>query len=67
MPTASMEWTALLGGIRPATGLFPMHLTAHLSFHFGQAGYLRRALTADGRASGAISMESLDVRPIQLT
>jgi uncharacterized damage-inducible protein DinB len=57
----------VLGGIRPATGLFLMHLTAHLSFHFGQAGYLRRAITADGRVSGAISMESLDVRPMQLS
>ena len=57
----------VLGGIRPATGLFLMHLTAHLSFHFGQAGYLRRALTADGRTSGAISMESLAGRPMQLS
>ena len=52
----------VLGGIRPATGLFLMHLTAHLSFHFGQAGYLRRALTGDGRTSGAISMQSLEAR-----
>ena len=53
----------VLGGTRPATGLFLMHLTAHLSFHFGQAGYLRRALTGDGRVSGAISLQSIDVRP----
>jgi DinB superfamily len=52
----------VLGGTRPLTGLFLMHLTAHLSFHFGQAGYLRRALTGDGRVSGAISIQSIDVR-----
>lgn len=50
----------VLGGARPLTGLFLMHLTAHLSFHFGQAGYLRRALTGDGRVSGAISLQSLN-------
>ena len=52
----------VLGGIRPPTGLFLLHLTAHLSFHFGQAGYLRRALTGDGRTSGAISLQSLEAR-----
>ena len=56
----------VLGGIRPLTGLFLMHLTAHLSFHFGQAGYLRRALTGDGRTSGAISLQSIDVQSLDM-
>ena len=55
----------VLGEIRPVTGLFLMHLTAHLSFHFGQAGYLRRALTGDGRVSGAISLQSIDVTSLE--
>lgn len=56
----AQPYADVLNGARPLTGLFLMHLTAHLSFHFGQAGYLRRALTGDGRVSGAISLQSLD-------
>ena len=41
------------------TGLFLAHLAAHTAFHLGQAGYLRRALTGDGRTSGALPLQSL--------
>ncbi len=40
-------------------GRFLMHLAVHLSFHLGQAGYLRRALTGDTRSSGAVSVPEL--------
>lgn len=50
---------AVLGGLRPPTGLFLHHLACHLSHHLGQAGYLRRALTGENRSSGTVSMESL--------
>jgi uncharacterized damage-inducible protein DinB len=40
-------------------GRWLMHLVAHLAFHLGQAGYLRRALTGDGRTSGALPLQAL--------
>jgi hypothetical protein len=38
-------------------------LSAHLAFHLGQAGYLRRALTGDGRTSGSVGLEALAGEP----
>lgn len=55
----SAPYPDVLGGIRPSTGLFLLHLISHLSFHLGQAGYLRRALTGENRTSGAISLRAL--------
>jgi hypothetical protein len=46
-------------GVQLPGGRFLLHLSTHLAFHLGQAGYLRRALTGDGRTSGAISMKAL--------
>jgi hypothetical protein len=46
-------------GVQLPCGRFLMHLCVHLAFHLGQAGYLRRALTGDARASGAISLKAL--------
>jgi len=43
-------------------GRWLMHLVAHLAFHLGQAGYLRRALTGDGRTSGALPLQALAQR-----
>ena len=39
--------------------LFLIHLAVHLSFHLGQAGYLRRIVTGDGRSSGPVSLKAL--------
>jgi uncharacterized damage-inducible protein DinB len=39
--------------------LFLMHLAVHLSFHLGQAGYLRRIVTGDGRTSGTVAIPEL--------
>ena len=36
-----------------------MHLAVHLGFHLGQAGYLRRVVTGDGRSSGALPLAAL--------
>lgn len=55
----SAPYPDVLGGIRPPTGLFLLHLSSHLSYHLGEAGYLRRALTGENRAGGAISMQLL--------
>ena len=46
-------------GIQLPCERFLLHLVTHLAFHLGQAGYLRRALTGDGRTSGAISLKAL--------
>lgn len=48
-----------VAGVRPPTGRFLIHLAAHLAFHLGQAGYLRRALTGEGRSSGAMAIGDL--------
>jgi hypothetical protein len=41
------------------THTFLVHLGAHLSFHLGQAGYLRRVLTGDATSSRPMSLEEL--------
>jgi uncharacterized damage-inducible protein DinB len=46
-------------GVTFTTKLFLLHLSAHLAHHLGQAGYLRRALTADSRSSGPLPVKEL--------
>jgi hypothetical protein len=58
-PKLRAEYPDVLGGPRLPTGLFLLHLTTHLAFHLGQAGYLRRILTHANESSGAISMQVL--------
>jgi uncharacterized damage-inducible protein DinB len=41
------------------THTFLMHVAVHLSFHLGQAGYLRRFLTGDATSSGPLSLDEL--------
>jgi hypothetical protein len=48
-----------VGGVRMVTGLFLTHLSAHLAFHLGQAGYLRRVLTGDTRSTSPLPLNSL--------
>lgn len=50
-----------LQGHQPPTQRFLMHLAAHLAFHLGQAGYLRRTLIGD-----AIRTEPLGVGDLLL-
>lgn len=45
----------LVNGRRFGTGDFLLHLSTHLAFHLGQAGYLRRAVTGEATSSGAVS------------
>jgi uncharacterized damage-inducible protein DinB len=42
--------------------LFVIHLAVHLSFHLGQAGYLRRIVTGDGQSTGPVSLQALAER-----
>jgi hypothetical protein len=46
-------------GVQLRCDRFLLHLSVHLAFHLGQAGYLRRALTGDARTSGAVSLAAL--------
>ena len=48
-----------VAGVQPPTGRFLLHLAAHLAFHLGQAGYLRRAFAVDGRSAGAMAIPEL--------
>ena len=52
-------YPAAPGGIQVSTGACLVQLAAHLAFHLGQAGYLRRALTGDPRSSGAMGWKEL--------
>jgi hypothetical protein len=63
----ALTWEALaqpfpqpLAGHHPATGRVLMHLEAHLAFHLGQAGYLRRALTGEAGATGGMAIQDLE-------
>ncbi len=47
------------GKYRVATGDWLVNLVAHLAFHVGQAGYLRRILTGDTTASGGIALGAM--------
>jgi uncharacterized damage-inducible protein DinB len=51
-----------VAGRRPATGRFLVHLAAHLAFHLGQAGYLRRALTGSATSTSPMDLRDLDER-----
>ncbi len=42
-----------------STHTFLIHLSAHLAFHLGQAGYLRRILTGDSTTSAPLSLDEL--------
>ncbi|HEX3069595.1 MAG TPA: DinB superfamily protein [Thermoanaerobaculia bacterium] len=54
----------LPGDLRVPSGLFLMHLSSHLAFHLGQAGYLRRVLTGENpQSSGAMAIRALAIEP----
>lgn len=46
-------------GHQPPTERFLMHVSTHLAFHLGQAGYLRRALTGAAGATGGMGIQEL--------
>lgn len=48
----------IAGGTLP-TGLFLVHLSVHLAHHLGQAGYLRRILTASSASAAPAALAEL--------
>jgi hypothetical protein len=51
-------------GVETRTGLFLLHLLAHAAFHLGQAGYIRRVVTANNTSANPMDLAPLnDPRP----
>lgn len=57
--TLAAPYPQAVMGHHPGTQVFLIHLTAHLAFHLGQAGYLRRALTGEAGATGGMAIQDL--------
>ena len=54
------EFGDVVGGkFRVVTGEWLINLVAHLAFHVGQAGYLRRLLTGDATSTGGIAIPAM--------
>ena len=48
------EYPMRMSGRVITTGAFLVHLAAHLAFHLGQAGYLRRVITGDSTSTSPL-------------
>lgn len=48
-----------LAGRAVNTAVFLVHLGAHLAFHLGQAGYLRRVITGDNTSTNPLPLAEL--------
>jgi uncharacterized damage-inducible protein DinB len=55
----ALPYPQVLMGLQPPTGRFLLHLSTHLAFHLGQAGYLRRVLTGQAGATGGMGIAEL--------
>ena len=53
------DYPELKRGLSFKTHTFLAHLSVHLAFHLGQAGYLRRIVTGDGTSSAPLSLDEL--------
>ncbi|GJQ61344.1 MAG: hypothetical protein SCALA702_03970 [Melioribacteraceae bacterium] len=49
-----------VGGVILTKKQFLLHLEAHLAFHVGQVGYLRRIVCMDNRSTNPLSVKELD-------
>lgn len=48
-----------VGGVRPDTGTFLLHLAAHFAYHLGQIDYHRRLVTGSAQTVGAQAVPEL--------
>jgi hypothetical protein len=55
------EYPEPVNGVRIRTDRFLLHLCAHTAYHLGQASFVRRAVTGDGRSSGPVPLGALTV------
>jgi hypothetical protein len=63
-PTAEIDFEATFGDVvggqyRVVTGDWLLNLVAHLAFHLGQVGYLRRILTGNAGSAAGIGIGGL--------
>lgn len=54
--------SSVIPGRQIQTLRFLLHLCAHASFHLGQLGYLRRALTGQSQSAGPVSLHAMTER-----
>jgi uncharacterized damage-inducible protein DinB len=52
-------YPAAPNGIPIRTQMFLLHLLAHVAFHLGQAGYIRRVVTGDARSADPLPLAAL--------
>jgi len=53
------EYPIAVGDVHATTALYMLHFCAHAAFHLGQVDYLRRVLTGENRAAGAVDVQPL--------
>lgn len=53
------DYPEQLGGHTVNTAMFLVHLGAHLAFHLGQAGYLRRIVTGSNTSAAPLPLSAI--------
>lgn len=59
--TLAANYPIQLNGKTLNTATFLVHLAAHLAFHLGQAGYLRRVITGDNTSTNPLPVATLSL------
>jgi hypothetical protein len=59
--TLAADFPMPLAGKTLNTAAFLVHLAAHLAFHLGQAGYLRRIITGDNTSTNPLPVAAISL------
>ena len=59
--TMASDYPMQLNGKTLNTATFLVHLAAHIAFHLGQAGYLRRIITGESTSTGPLPVAAIAV------
>ena len=59
--TMAADYPMQLAGKTLNTATFLIHLGAHLAFHLGQAGYLRRIITGDNTSTNPLPVAAISL------
>ena len=59
--TMAADYPMQLNGKTLNTAAFLVHLAAHLAFHLGQAGYLRRIITGDNTSTNPLPVAAISL------
>ena len=59
--TMAADFPMQLAGKTLNTAAFLVHLAAHLAFHLGQAGYLRRVITGDNTSTNPLPVAAISL------